>query len=391
MKKKRVIRAEDILAEQNFSKDIFCETSDQRKGIDDKEILLAQNIYFYLTANQITFPDSEKEQLKKQIKYSARKLSWNKNIMKWSVAAAVLVICIVTGVWYFHMNSTSGIVSFTQTIGKTEPDSETRLILQNGHEIRIDKEESKIFYAQNGQSITIGQNQKVAQTISPQKQNFNTVIVPYGKRTFITLAEGTKVWLNSGSKLTFPAVFAENKREVYIDGEAIFEVTHSDKFPFYVKTRDFDVKVLGTVFNVCAYSDDKNSKTILERGKIELSCSGKGILSKKKLNILPGTMAVFNPEINEFAQHTVNPQDYMSWRNGYLVFSSEKLRNIIKKINRYYNVEIIIDDSHLQNETFSGNLDLKNTPEQVLEVIAQTTPINYDDHDDKIVITTKTN
>jgi transmembrane sensor len=389
MKKKLKLKAEDLLMDENYPNSFRPDAMEANEEFGEKDIQLAKRIHSFLTANQISFPEDEKEQTKNRIKTSVKKLQRRKILIWGSSVAAVLLVGILSGIWYSQINSSTELENFAQTLSQKKPGSDTRLILQDGQEVLISKEESAITYAQNGKNITIGTEQKINQQITDQKQSFNTVIVPYGKRTFITLSEGTKVWLNSGSKLVYPAVFAEKKREVYIDGEAVFEVTHSESNPFYVKTRDFDVKVLGTVFNVCAYSDDKNSSAVLERGKVELSSTDKGIRSIVKLSILPGTRAEYSPDKQSFTQQKVNPLDYMSWHEGYLVFNSEKLINILKKINRYYNVEIQLTNLQLQNETFSGYLDLKNTPLQVLDVIAQTTPFNYEYQDEKIVITSK--
>lgn len=388
MKKKSSQKPEDILIEENFSKSTLNEKNTE---IDKNNFLIVSQIYSFLTSAQNIFPEYDKEQTKKRIKTSVRKHQWKRHLVRVSAAAAILFICILTGIWYSQLNHTSEIDTFAQSMRNLVPEEDTRLILVDGNEVRIEKQESEISYAQNGKKISIGKDQKITQSIASQEQSFNTVIVPYGKRTLITLSDGTKVWLNSGTKLIYPSIFAKNKREVYIEGEGIFEVTHSDMNPFYVKTRDFDVKVLGTVFNICAYADDKNSSTILERGKVELNYKAKGILAREKFTISPGTMAEFDPYKNVFTQKIVNPQDYMSWKNGYMNFNSEKLVNILKKINRYYNVEVLLQGNSLQDETFSGSLDLKNTPEEVLDVIAHTILINYVYEDNKIIITSKPN
>ena len=100
-------------------------------------------------------------------------------------------------------------------------------------------------------------------------------------------------------------------------------------------------------------------------------------------------MALFNHEQGTFEQRQVNPEKYLSWRDGYLIFNSEKLENILRKLSRYYNIEMIISDNQLRSETFSGYLDLKNSPEEVLSVISETTSINYSKDHEKIFINPK--
>ena len=388
MLKKTKLRAEDILAEENFSEELLLQ-NEKEGNIDENEILIARKIYSFLHNSSDSLTDTEKEQTKNQIRTSVRKLSMKRYHLIWSVAATILLAAIVTYVGYFRINSKPEIVNFAQTQPQIKAENNTRIILQNGEEVQIDKTQSQIRYDAKGENILIDSEQKVVQKTGDTKEVFNTVIVPYGKRTQITLAEGTKVWLNSGSKLVYPAVFVGNKREVYIEGEAVFDVVHQKEKPFVVSTIDFDIKVLGTVFNVCAYADDQYSSAVLEQGKIELICGGSSILFCEKLEILPGTMAVFDRKQKTIEQKQVNTQNYLSWREGYLIFNSEKLENILRKLGRYYNIEMVVNDNNLKNETFSGYLEMKNTPEEVLMVINETTSFSFTTEQGKMIINPK--
>ena len=385
---KSKIMAEEILAEENFSEELIAQKA-KDDVIDEKEIRIARSIYSFLTALTGSVNWSGKEKTKNQIRSSVRKLSIKRQMIRWSVAASILLAALITSVGFLRNNSRNDIVSFAQSQTKIKAENNTRIILQNGEEITIDKAQSQIRYDAKGENIEIDSDQKIVQEIADEKAVFNTVIVPHGKRTQIILSEGTKVWLNSGSKLVYPAVFAKNKREVYLDGEAVFDVAHLNDRSFVVSTKDFDIKVLGTIFNVCAYSDDQNSNAVLEQGKIELINRRSSVLSNKHLMILPGTMAVFDPNQNTFEKQQVNPRKYLSWREGYLIFNSEKLQNIIRKLGRYYNKEMVIIDNQLKDETFSGYLDLKNSPEEVLSVINETTPLSFSVDHEKIVINSK--
>ncbi len=379
--RKSKLRAEELLSDEKFSEEFL-----SHNLIDKNELRIARSIHSFLVKSGDSLTDSEREQTKNKIRSSVRQLSIKRQILRWSVAATVLVAVILTSVGYFQVNSTTEIASFAQTLNTIKAENNTRIILQNGEEVSIDKTQSEITYDAKGENILIDSDQKIVQKINNSKAVFNTVIVPYGKRTQITLSEGTKVWLNSGSKLVYPAVFADGKRAVYIDGEAVFDVVSVKDKPFVVSTKDFDIKVLGTVFNVSAYSDDKYSSTVLEQGRIELFRRGASVLSHEKLDISPGSMAIFDRNLKSFEQKQVNPHKYLSWREGYLIFTSERLATIMKKLGRYYNIEIIVNDPALKNETFSGYLDLKDTPEEVLSVINETTAISYSASNGKIVI-----
>ncbi len=250
----------------------------------------------------------------------------------------------------------------------------------------IAEEESKIVYDQKGENIVIDSVKNITQNVEEKKPAFNTLVVPYGKRTQITLADGSKVWLNSGTKLVYPATITAGKREVYVDGEAIFDVTHIDGKPFYVKTKDFEIKVLGTVFNVSTYREDENTSAVLAEGKIEITSNNNTLLRSEKKTISPGTRVVFDKQNETFQTYQVNTNNFLSWRDGYLILEKEQLKNILKKISRYYNVEIDLRDPQIGEETFSGNLNLRKTPEEVLDIIAETTSINITKENSKLII-----
>ena len=381
-------RAEEILAKEDFTEEYLSQNLNDGI-IGENESRIAKKLYIFLRSSGRGMANSDKEQTKNQIRSSVRKFYLRRHLVQWSVAASIVLAAILTSIGYFRISSDTDIVHFAQTISDIKAENSTRIILQNGEEVRIEKKLSQIKYDVKGENILIDSSQRIVQKTDNTNAAFNTVIVPYGKRSQITLSEGTIIWLNSGSKLIYPVIFAKNQREVYIEGEAVFDVTHMNDKPFVVSTKDFDIKVLGTVFNVSAYTDDNNSSAVLAQGKIELVYTGASILSKEKLEISPGSMAVFDHKLRTFEKTQVNPQMFLSWRDGYLTLNREKLENILKKLSRYYNVEMVITDNRLKNETFSGFLDLKNSPEEVLSVINETTPLTYSIDHEKIFINPK--
>jgi len=388
MVKRTKRRAEELLAEERFSEELMLQEA--RDGlIADNEVMVAQTIHSYLLNSVPRVNDQDKEETKEHIKFSVRKLDLKREIVRWSAVAAILLTALVTAVFFLQDDPTSDIAKYAQTLSDIKPGNNTHIILQNGGVVQVQKASSHIQYDAKGENIQIDSEQKVEQKIDNSQSVFNTVIVPYGKRTQITLSEGTKVWLNSGSKLVYPAHFADNKREVFMEGEAVFEVTPMREKPFVVNTKDFDIKVLGTVFNVSVYPDDNYSSAILETGKIEIARSTASFFSKEKLEITPGSIAIFDRSQKIFEQHKVDSKKYLSWREGYLIFNSEKLGNILKKLSRYYNIEMVVHDTQLKEETYSGYLDLKNSPEEVLSVICQTIMLTYTIDNEKIIINTK--
>jgi len=384
MNDKRKQTVEEILSSDKLLDD-FLEADDNMQ-LDKTGIHRIRQINDFLKIPRFLFSVREKEKLKLRIQHSALKFEAKRRIVKWASAAAVFIVGIL-GIYnlYIHLQDPD-IVNFAKNLGNIQPNEETRLFLNDGQEVLIEKQESTIAYGKNGKDILIGAEEKVVQALDTKEPVYNTVVVPYGKRTQITLCDGSQVWLNSGSKLIYPAVFAGKKREVYIDGEAIFDVTRLEGEPFFVNSRDFSIRVTGTVFNVSSYSDDNQSSAVLESGKIELYSNDKSLLHREKVAISPGEIVIFNPDENTFSKSTVKPQNYLSWRNGYFIFKNERLNSILKKIGRYYNVDIQVVNEKLSAETFTGCLDLRTSPDEVLKIIRNTIRFNYECKENKFLI-----
>ena len=280
---------------------------------------------------------------------------------------------------------------YSQDNKPEKPDELTRILFvfdasqsmsgtwQSDQKINISESEAAISYSKTGEHITIGSSKSVSQN-SSEKENvvFNTLIVPYGKRSSIVLADGSKVWLNSGSKLVFPATFRKDKRVVFLEGEGIFEVAHDKSHPFVVRSGDQNIEVLGTVFNVSNYHDDKTISTVLKSGSIKISYKNSGaIKSDESVTIKPNTLAVYNRNDQNIATQKVEIEKYFSWRDGVFIFKNDSMESIMKKVSRYYNIEIVINDTELAKTTFSGYLDVKNNVENVIKIIQETTNFDY--------------
>ncbi|WP_109098428.1 FecR family protein [Aquimarina sp. AU58] len=298
-------------------------------------------------------------------------------------AAAITVIFFSTKYTNIYQNS-SAIKNYVDATDiNIDKDGDVKLVLNDKEEVKITEKTSSVTYSSSGGEVDINDSKIIEQSL---ENTFNTVIVPFGKRTKITLSEGTKVWLNSGSKLTYPVVFNGSKREVHLIGEAIFDVKHNKKQPFYVVTDDYDIKVLGTVFNVSSYNDDDYTSTALERGSVEIKYKGNSIFGKSSIKITPGTLAVYNNKTKKIRSKRVDVTKYMSWRDGKFIFKKERMDMIVKKLSRYYNVVISIESEELKMQTFSGHLDLKDSVEKVMEVLKQSTDLRYKIENGKFVI-----
>lgn len=383
-KDKQHIQAEDILSDESTS-DKLQQGTLGKDVSNEEELFFAEEILRSVKHKRITFSPDQKGILDRQIMDSINRSKKRKKIIAFGSAAVVLVMIGITAL-LLQINQSdlrryAGLAEYSSS-------ENTRIVLSGEKEVQIETRESQIEYSANGSQIQIDVNQKLEQQVAGAK-DFNTILVPFGKRSRITLSDNTKVWLNSGSKLIYPARFHGEIREVFLDGEAMFEVSHDEKHPFQVLTRNMDVRVLGTVFNLCAYSDENTVSTVLESGSVELRYNNNVLLGVKKEKMVPGMLAVYNPAEQSIAQTKVNTRDYTSWKDGFVVLEKNSLGSIAKRLSRYYNVSIEFEDPKLAEETFSGYLDLKNSAVQVLEIISEIVDIEIVEHDQQISIRKK--
>lgn len=242
-----------------------------------------------------------------------------------------------------------------------------------------------------------------------KKTVFYKVTVGYGSKSTIELPDGSLVSLNSGSTLKYPGNFAPGNRTVILDGEAFFDVKKNTSRPFLVKTRDVTVRVLGTKFNVKSYPDENSTETTLVTGKVEI-IRNQAIDTEleKPLVLVPNQKAVFYRDNNRLTinqsskdadenlvkepenmkvlvQKEIRTENITSWKNNILVFNSEPFGDIVKKLERWYNVEVTLKYTKLSPVVFSGKFD-KESVEEVLHALSLIEPFRYDVNKNQILI-----
>lgn len=197
----------------------------------------------------------------------------------------------------------------------------------------------------------------------PAPAQTQTIYVPAGQRTELFLSDGTKVWLNSGTTITFPGSFTKKSREVTIDGEAYFDVEKDKEKPFIVHTEQHDIKVLGTEFNVKAYKGKNLFETALLQGSIEVSslANGKAHLLKENETLS------FRDE--KTTKGTIYDYNYFKWRDGLICFEKESLASLFEKLELYYDIQIINNNNSLLKGSYTGKFRIRDGIEHVLKVL----------------------
>ena len=290
--------------------------------------------------------------------------------------AAMLIIALsigVAGYWGFYQNQKSYIYS---TVAHSGENSKSQLHLSNGTIVDIEKDNSKIALSRD-QKITID-NEKVIdlnKTSKADESKMIEVIIPFGKKSQLTLEDGTKVWLDAGSRMAFPAKFKGSKREVFLEGEGYFEVTHNQKFPFYVNAGEMVVKVLGTRFNISAYESDKLIETVLIEGNVAISDRSALTFLKRETILMPNQKASYDRNDRTIVINDEPDVDFaIAWTEGWFKFNRQSINDVLNKLKRYYNVQFIFAQGFPTEDLITGKLYLKDSIEQVMmamEVVAK--------------------
>lgn len=202
-----------------------------------------------------------------------------------------------------------------------------------------------------------------------------TISSRQGMVTQVELADGSMVWLNSGSVLQVPTLFNGDLREVELRGEAFFEVKKNEKQPFRVLTKGINIKVLGTSFNVVSYDDEQRSEVVLVEGKVELSSEKNGRMEKQGV-LRPGQRAVYREDIQKVELEDVAVDKYIAWREGNLIFQDDKMEEVVKRLSRWFNVDIIINDPEIKNYIYKATFRNESLT-QVLNLLKISAPIDY--------------
>ena len=212
---------------------------------------------------------------------------------------------------------------------------------------------------------------------------YNKLEIPRGGEFCLTLSDGTRAWLNSETSIQYPVVFGAKERRVFIQGEAYFEVAKDAKKPFTVQFMSSSVTVLGTSFNIRAYPEEKQSQTTLAEGSVRIYSPGSSMLLK------PGEQAEVKALSGEMVKKEVDVKTFTSWKNGRFVFEQEPLENIMRTLERWYDIRVIFRDEGAKRISLSGNLKRYGDFSQVMNMLQMTGDVRFELHGNDVYITTE--
>lgn len=325
-----------------------------------------------LTKKQLALERLQEEEIR------LKERSKRKQITRRYLSAAAVVLSLITiggaGYWINYKNHHPGGSSknFPQDIA---PGSNVAtLTLSNGSTIALDKQTKGDIAKVSGITVQNNQGKLIYKltsegSASPVGDEMNTITTPKGGQYELILQDGTQVWLNADSKISFPVSFnGREDRQVTLSGEAYFQVMHNPRKPFSVRSSAQVVTVTGTHFNVSCYPKEKTQTTLAEGSVVVQPQAGKPV------TLSPGKQSIVTTA-NEILVKDVDPEDYISWKEDYFIFVQTPMEEVLKQIGRWYNVSI--DYSKIPSESFDGRISRKIPLSEVLHMLELNTDIKF--------------
>ena len=375
MMKKKNIYDDASLIKKSLIKDLSDKEQKELDQLLDDQSL--QDVYKEL---------SDRGYLKKQFmeyeKYSSQKAyrefkerrghSGRIRIVRWvAVVAAMWVLALGVTLWMTFGKKEN--VAPLPVASKIIPAGEKKatLTLAEGTEVHVEEITARVLQEKgmnieyrNGEIVYHKSEEETTEVV------YNKLEVPRGGECMIKLDDGTRVWVNAETKLKYPVVFVGDRREVGLEGEAFFDVAKNEK-PFIVKTSFGDVRVLGTAFGISAYASEPESYTTLVRGKVSVEREG-----IKPVVILPGEQVVTFKD-GKMIKQEVDVEEFVGWKDGIYVFKEKSLGEIMKTLERWYNISVDFQDKSLVDLPFTGNLKRYDDINVFFDALTRTGDMKY--------------
>jgi ferric-dicitrate binding protein FerR (iron transport regulator) len=336
----------------------------------EEALLEAIRQFSSVEINKHHLSETEKQRIYRSLLQNVSHHKQRRLMARISSAAAVLMIALLSVLYVTQKDDRRELQQWENDVivGKALPEEEIYLIAA-GKRINLARN-VHIGLTDDGKAVITDSTASMKELML-DKNKLNKLVVPYGKRSNLTLSDGTEVWLNSGTQLDFPSKFNGKTREIHVDGEIFIDVAHNTKIPFIVHAQDMDILVQGTSFNISAYSDEHRKTVVLVEGRVNI---GKG--NSQLAELMPNEKIDITG--NNIRKESVEVSAYISWKKGMLEFNATPMSEILKKIGRYYNVQFDSNsDIQLNDQTCSGKLFLSNNLDSVMRSVSILSSTEY--------------
>jgi transmembrane sensor len=352
-------------------------TSKEREAIENYQDSIDLDRHHWIK-DQMGEQELVKETIHSELLNSIARQKHRQMIRTWYAVAAVILLILSSGLYFNNLKKKTTVIAKTESPHFKNDvlpgDNRAILTLDDGSQINLDDAQNGVLASENNTDIRktgSGQLEYSAGNKLIETVKYNTLSTPMGGQYQLSLPDGSRVWLNSGSSIRFPTAFIGKERIIELKGEAFFDIRGNKKMPFIVKTNmSMDIRVLGTQFNVMAYDDEKSINTTLLEGSVQLlKESGTAFLE-------PGQAAILNKGTGKIKVETADVDEAVAWKDGYFMFSNENIESIMRKVSRWYNVEVDYQ-GNLSNKDFVGTISRDKNISEILKMLELTGAIHF--------------
>lgn len=301
--------------------------------------------------------------------------------------AAMILMAITTGIYFYTSRETADTVQFTEIGIKNDilPGyNKAILTLSDGSKISLDDAANGLLASQGNIAITKTENGEIIYEKNEwdKRKNvtdrsvINTIQTPKGGKYQVRLPDGSKVWLNSASALSYPTAFTGSERKVILKGEAYFEIAPNKNVPFRVESDDQIVEVLGTHFNINSYDDEDFTKTTLIEGSVKVILNTKTKLSSGAKFLKPGEQSLTNSSKSGIRIENADTEKAIAWKNGYFKFKNTPIKEIMREVERWYDVELVYEGK-IPTDEFTGFISNDVKISAVLKILEQSGGVKF--------------
>lgn len=338
------------------------------------------NLFEHEPTNLQGLSADEKDKIKKEIAFgiaSKRDNDQPKSLIvrfKWLSIAAIFVVISTIGIIFNLRKDTDKELPIAKKqleLPAIVPGSnQAVLTLANGKSITLNDKANGVITKEAGVVITKNSDGLLQYTVTPDAESaINTISTPRGGQYQLILVDGTKVWLNAASSITFPTKFNGKEREVKITGEAYFEVAKNTKMPFKVRSKHQLVEVLGTHFNINTYEDELLDKTTLLEGSVKISRLSAGEIEIANSKVLkPGQQAIVDANKLQILVSDADEDEAIAWKMGYFKFNRSDIQTIMRQVSRWYDVDVEYK-GEMYTDLFGGKINRSKNVEEVLRIL----------------------
>lgn len=310
-------------------------------------------------------------------------------LRRWTAVAACVLLCLTVGSLLFWIGESMRKTDVPQFAGIEVGSSKAVLITSQGQQIMLEDSTVKKISIEGG-IVATNDGKKVMYTTDNAasaiegKTQYNTIKVPKGGEYELMLSDYTKVRLNSATELRFPVRFEKNCREVHLQGEAYFSVTKDEKRPFVVRVgKQVSVEVLGTEFNVMAYTDDDCIEATLNRGRVRVSDA------RITVDLVPDQQAVYNKSQGSLSTREVDANKYSAWKDGKFIFENASLESIMTRLSRWYNIHVFYQNAEAKDFHFTGDLERYEHFGETLKMLEKATNVHFQINKDNVIVSVR--